>query len=132
MSTDVTARHCESPHPLDAFVHDPTGRPPLGDERMFAEIMAGIVADTAPKMFAVVQEYGERVDGRVAAWGLALEDRTVVVPVNGRGFTSGPTPGQVLRGYRFGTHIRPRIVWYDPANATPELDEEPDPAPSGG
>ncbi|WP_243793673.1 hypothetical protein [Saccharopolyspora gloriosae] len=124
MSTDVTARHRESPHPLDAFVNDPTGRPPLGDERLFSEIMAGIVADTAPRVFAVVQEYGDRVDGRVAAWGLALDDRAVVVPVDRRGFTTAPTAGHVLRQYRFGTHIRPRIVWYDPANATPEVDDE--------
>jgi hypothetical protein len=40
----------------------------------FDEKVRQMVADTAPRVFAVVQVYGEREDGRVAAWGFAYED----------------------------------------------------------
>lgn len=116
--------HEPRPHPFDVFVNDPTGMRPLCDERTFSEIMAGIVADSVPRVFAVVQEYGERVDGRIAAWGLALDDRVQVVSVRGRAHSTAPTAEECLREYRLGTHIRPRIVWYDPDKATPEADED--------
>ncbi|MGW0892446.1 hypothetical protein [Saccharopolyspora sp. NPDC002578] len=113
------------PHPLDAFVTDPTGMRPLCDERTFSEIMAGIVADSVPRVFAVVQEYGERVDGCIAAWGLALDDHVQVVSVQERAHSTAATAEACLREYRFGTHIRPHIVWYDPDKATPtEADED--------
>lgn len=48
--------------------------PPICDEAEFAQEIAELVAAEAPRLFAVVQEYGERVDGRIAAWGLAFED----------------------------------------------------------
>lgn len=58
----------EHPHPLDAFVADPSGMTPLCDEPMFASIVESTVADESPRLFAIVQEYGERVDCRIAAW----------------------------------------------------------------
>ncbi|MCX2729861.1 hypothetical protein OOZ19_06390 [Saccharopolyspora sp. NFXS83] len=123
--TNETAQHDgPRPHPLDVLVNDPTGMRPLCDERMFSEIMAGIVADSVPRVFAVVQEYGERVDGRIAAWGLALDDHVQVVSVLGRAHSTAPTAEDCLREYRFGTHIRPRIVWYDPEQATPAETED--------
>ena len=45
--------------------------------------MDGLVADFAPRVFAVVQEYGDRVDGRIAAWGVAFTDHTEVIGVVG-------------------------------------------------
>jgi hypothetical protein len=39
----------------------------------------GLVDDSAPRLFAIVQVYGEREDGRVAAWGMELEDRAEVI-----------------------------------------------------
>jgi hypothetical protein len=47
-------------HPLDAAVPDPSGLTPLCDEPQFAAILDSMVADEAPWLFAVVQEYGER------------------------------------------------------------------------
>jgi hypothetical protein len=40
----------------------------------FDEEIRSLVTDTAPRVFAVVQVYGEREDGRVAAWGFAHDD----------------------------------------------------------
>ncbi|GAB2664149.1 hypothetical protein GCM10027271_23770 [Saccharopolyspora gloriosae] len=110
----------EEGHPLDEFVNDPTGMPPLCDEEQFVEIMAGVVADSAPRLFAVVQEYGCRVDGRVAAWGMALPDRVEVVSVERGVRRSAATAEKSIVDFCFGAHIRPRLVWVDPAKATPE------------
>ncbi|GAA3844076.1 hypothetical protein GCM10022243_08110 [Saccharothrix violaceirubra] len=49
----------------------------------FGEVVRGMVVDFAPRLFAVVQEYGDRVDGRVAAWGMAFPDHAEVVSVEG-------------------------------------------------
>jgi hypothetical protein len=40
----------------------------------FDEEIRSLVTDTAPRVFAVVQVYGEREDGRVAAWGFAHDE----------------------------------------------------------
>ncbi|MCA1671371.1 MAG: hypothetical protein LC799_03935 [Actinobacteria bacterium] len=48
-----------------------SGRPghaPLCGEAEFTELVGELVADEAPRLFAVVQEYGTRVDGRIVVW----------------------------------------------------------------
>jgi hypothetical protein len=114
----VTPGH--EPHPLDAFVHDPTGLAPLCDAETFAVIVDGMVADAAPRVFAIVEEYGERVDGRIAGWGMAFEDYAEVVGVEGGTRMRMRSPEAALRGFGFGTHIRPRLVWVNPDAATPD------------
>ncbi|MGH3822609.1 MAG: hypothetical protein ACRDRA_07180 [Pseudonocardiaceae bacterium] len=56
---------------------------PLCSEEEFAQEVRELVADEAPRVFALVEEYGERVDGRIVAWGMAFQDGTEVVGVNG-------------------------------------------------
>jgi hypothetical protein len=111
------------PHPLDQYVTDPTDKRPLCDEEEFSQILEGLVADSAPRLFAVVQEYGERVDGRIAGWGMAFEDSAEVIDVDGRLRMGLQEPEDALRGFHFGTHIRARLVWFNPDAVTPE--EEP-------
>lgn len=41
---------------------------PLCDEPEFAALVADLVADEAPRLFAVVQEEVPRIDGRIAAY----------------------------------------------------------------
>lgn len=48
-------------------------------EEEFARLMSEMVAAEAPRLFALVQEYGDRVDGRIAAWGMAFDDGAEVV-----------------------------------------------------
>ncbi len=103
----------------DALVPDPSGREPLGDEQQFAEILEGMVATFAPRVFAVVQVYGERVDGRVAAWGLAFEDHVAVFGVDGRLQMTSQEPEDALPRFAWGRHITTRLVWVNPAAATP-------------
>ncbi len=106
-------------HPLDAFVADPAGQPPLCDEEEFAALLEGIVADSAPRQFAIVHVYGDRVDGEVVAWGMCFDDGAEVVSEDGRVHFSVPSPEHALRRFRFGTRVTPRIVWYNADAATP-------------
>jgi hypothetical protein len=104
-------------HPLDRLVVDPTGRPPMCDEEMFVSILDEMVADEAPRMFAIVQEYGERVDARIAGWGMSFDDRAVAFDTEGT-IMKLQAAENALRGFGFGSHIRPRLVWVDPSLAT--------------
>ena len=94
-----------------------SGREPLGDEPRFAEILAGMVADFAPRVFAVVQVYGERVDGRIAAWGMTFEDHVKMFAVDGWSPMTVQAPEDALSGFAWGKHITTRLVWVDPAMA---------------
>jgi hypothetical protein len=60
----------------------------------------------------VVQEYGQRVDAQIAAWGMAFRDRVEVVSADGRRHMKLRAPENALRGFRFGTRIRARLVWF--------------------
>ena len=106
-------------HHLDFLVNDPTGMPPMCDEALFADVLENLVADEAPKVFAIVQEYGVRVDGRIAAWGMAFEDHAELVTVESGTRASLQKPENALRMFTFGTHIQARLVWVNPAAATP-------------
>lgn len=101
-------------HPLDQFIPDPSGLMPLGDEPEFAAILESTVADEAPRLFAIIQEYGERVDGRIAAWGMAFDDHAEVVSVAHGMRGSLRAPEDALRLFHFGSHIRARLVWLQP------------------
>ncbi|APU14573.1 MULTISPECIES: hypothetical protein [Actinoalloteichus] len=96
---------------------------PLCDEETFAEILAEIVADEAPRLFAVVEEYGERADARIAAWGFAFPDHAELVSADRTCRMILARPENALLGFRSAEdHIDARIVWHDPARAT-ALDE---------
>ncbi|GDY34091.1 hypothetical protein [Gandjariella thermophila] len=114
-------------HPLDAFVPDPSGIPPLCGEPQFAAILESMVADEAPRLFAIVQEYGERVDAEIAAWGMAFADHAEVVSVDRRLRMSLRKPETALRLFGFGSHIRARLVWFNRDASTLTADHEPSP-----
>jgi hypothetical protein len=111
-------------HQLDECMPDPSSLTPLCDEPEFATILQQMVADEAPRLFAVVQEYGERVDGRIAAWGMAFTDHTEVVSVEPKHRMSLQAPENALRLFTFGNHIRARLVWFTPDTATSTEDDE--------
>jgi hypothetical protein len=111
-------------HPLDEFVPDPSDLTPLCGEPEFAATLESMVADEAPRLFAVVQEYGERIDARIAAWGLAFADHAEVVSVERKRRVSLQAPENALRMFKFGSHIRVRLVWFNPDAATPAEDDD--------
>jgi hypothetical protein len=91
------------------------------NEPSFDEELCDLVAATAPRLFAVVQEYKpgtEDADGVVVAWGLAQgEDNVHVHPVgddSGRVLTLRSTEGAV-RLFPGGTDVRTRLVWLKPS-----------------
>ncbi len=59
---------------LEAKELDAADLEPLGTEEEFAEGVRELVASSAPRVFALVEEYGERVDGWVIFWGMAFDD----------------------------------------------------------
>lgn len=97
--------------------------PPLCDEEEFAEMVANMVADQAPRLFAIVAEYGDRVDAMCAAWGFAFDDRAYAVGIHGNRYHSAAAPEAMLRRFRVGS-ITPRLVWFDPSAATPPTTED--------
>ncbi|WP_218120147.1 hypothetical protein [Actinopolyspora mzabensis] len=120
---DGRSRRQEQADWLDSLIPDPSEVPPLCDEPRFAELLRGIVADHAPHVFVIVQEYGERVDGRVAAWGMAFDERAEIVTVEGDMRMSLRSPEAALPNFRFGTRIRSRLVWFDRDAITPAAEE---------
>lgn len=104
---------------LDPWCLDPAGLPPLGDEQQFAATLEGMVADCAPRMFAVVQEYGRRVDARIAAWGLAGDDHADAFGVDRSLWMKLQAPDDALPAFIWGDHITTRLVWVNPNAATP-------------
>lgn len=118
-----TPQHNE--HPLDGYLPSPNGSRPTCGRAQFDDIVRGMVADDAPRLFAVVQEYGERIDVRIAAWGMAFDDHAEVVGVERDMRMSLQAPENALRGFAWGSHVNARLVWVDPAAATPCDDPAP-------
>ena len=87
-----------------------------GDE--FTALVAEMVADEAPRLFAVVQELGEREDGRIAAWGMAFADHADVVRHGGGSWLSVSSPDRARWVLGHGQDITARLVWVTPP--TPE------------
>ncbi|MDQ2708202.1 MAG: hypothetical protein M3Z25_11440 [Actinomycetota bacterium] len=111
-------------YPLDALVPDPSDLAPLCDEPEFAAILEELVADEAPRLFAVVQEYGERVNVRIAAWGMAFAEHTEIVSAEREVRMSLQAPENALWMFKLGSHIRARLVWLNPDAATPTDDDD--------
>ncbi|MEV6829317.1 hypothetical protein [Amycolatopsis sp. NPDC051102] len=93
------------------------GAAPLCDEAEFSALIQEMVAEDAPQLFAVVQEYGDRVDARIAAWGMAFPDHAEVITVEYTRRMSFSAPTRALRLFSFGSHVRARIAWVGPHGA---------------
>lgn len=111
----------EATHPLDQLVPDPSGRSPVCGEEQFATVLRSMVAVNTPKVFAVVEEFGERVDARIAAWGLDFGGRAEVVTVDFGTRMGLSSADDALLVFRGGHRTRPRFVWYDPNAIEPDV-----------
>jgi hypothetical protein len=100
-------------HPLYAVIPDPSGMEPLYGREEFAEEVAEMVADEAPRLFAVVQEYGDRVDARISAWGMSFRDHADLIGVGGNVRLGMRSAEHALRWARVGTRVTPSLVWVD-------------------
>ena len=94
-----------------------TAQAPLCDEPRFAALAEGLVADFAPRLFALLEEEGERFDGSIFAWGMAFEDHAEVVRACGTfrdSFCSADSAREL-----FSHRGKMRLIWYNPTLVQP-------------
>jgi hypothetical protein len=91
----------------------PTACPPkpFADRAEFAGLVAEMVADQAPRVFAVVLEYGERVDAQIVSWGIALDGGAYMTTVDGRNQYSLADPENALKYVPRRPGTTPHLVW---------------------
>ncbi|MER7581493.1 hypothetical protein [Kitasatospora sp. NPDC097691] len=81
----------------------------------FDQELCGLVLDTAPRMFAVVQvcgNGGEDSDGWVVAWGFVDSDGpTHVLGVDGRLLLALASPERAVRHFGRQPGITARLIW---------------------
>ncbi|MEU5024393.1 hypothetical protein [Streptomyces milbemycinicus] len=65
----------------------------------------------SPRPFAVVQQYGQEEDARVAAWGMAFDDHSEVTSVEGTLRISTTSPERAARRFDRKPHVSARLVW---------------------
>lgn len=97
---------------------------PLGTEEEFIAALADLVASQRPRLFSLCEEYGDRADGWVVAWGLALEDRAEVVSVDCGLRATCESAESAMR--LLSRRRRLRLLWCDP-----QLPESGEPSESG-
>ncbi len=98
---------------------DPSTLAPMCGEVEFAELLGEMVAGEAPRLFAVAQEYSNRVDGRIAAWGMAFEDHVELVCVGDRRRMSLRSPERATCLLSHRPYITARLVWVTSGEARP-------------
>ncbi|MGW4113350.1 hypothetical protein ACWEFJ_20985 [Actinosynnema sp. NPDC004786] len=86
-------------------------------EQEFATLVREVAREEAPRLFAVVEEYGEREGVRVAGYGVAFEDRAEVSSVE-RGFHVSSRSAESARNLfelssRSAGTRRAHVVWLD-------------------
>jgi hypothetical protein len=84
-----------------------------------AEIQA-IVRETAPRRFAIVQDWGVNKDGRVGAWGVVLDNEIHVIDNTGDRHRRLPNTeasiDAVVSRYTSRPYLTARVVWLDGTN----------------
>jgi hypothetical protein len=87
---------------------------PLWTEGEFADVVHLIAKEQAPRLFAIVEEYGEREDGRVAGYGLAYADHVDVNSVEGDFHLISQNPERARRLFEISAGsraVRAHLVW---------------------
>ena len=82
----------------------------------FAAVMRQLAEQQAPRLFAVVEEYGERREARVAGYGLAYPDHADVNSVEGDFRLSSGSPENARAIFEVSSRSsgsRTHLVWLD-------------------
>lgn len=88
---------------------DPTAM----SEAEFAELATGLVTDEAPRLFALLEEVGDREDGWIVAWGMEFPGHAHLVGVNG--LTNHLVVGSAERARRLlSRRANIRLIWVGP------------------
>ncbi|WP_035303083.1 hypothetical protein [Actinokineospora inagensis] len=85
---------------------------PTRDE--FTALITGTVTDEAPRLFAVVEEFGERADARIAAWGMAFAEHTELVATHQPLRMSLRSPESALNLFAHKDQVQAHLVWVAP------------------
>jgi len=96
---------------LTGEMPEPDSSPPFSDAK-FEALIRELVTDDAPRLFAVVEEYGDREDAHVGAWGLAFPDHAEVVTAEGTLRMRVQSPDSTLRFF-LAPNVTARVVWID-------------------
>lgn len=81
----------------------------------FTTLVAEMVADQAPRLFAVVVEFGGHIDGKIVAWGMALNEHTYMTTADGSNQYVLAGPNSALRYVRSHPETTPHLVWVTPS-----------------
>jgi len=86
----------------------------LRDRESYERQVNRMVDELAPRMFAVVQDYGDQEDSRIAAWGLAFEDYAEIVSVDGDLRVSTDSMERAVNSFSQPPDVTARVVWGAP------------------
>ncbi len=83
----------------------------------FTRLMHELAADEAPRLFALVAEYGEAEDARIAGYGLAYADRAEVNSVEGGFHLNSQSAERARRLFEISSRSagvrQVHVVWLD-------------------
>ncbi|MBP2329815.1 hypothetical protein JOF56_010200 [Kibdelosporangium banguiense] len=85
----------------------------LAGDTEFSALVVEMVADQAPRVFAVVHAYGDCVGAEIVAWGMAFDDGAYVTTVDGCNQYSLQEPENALNYIRGGDDVTVRLLWAD-------------------
>ncbi len=80
-----------------------------------AKDVAEMVADQAPRLFAIVLEYGTGIDARIVAWGMELDEGAYMTTVDGRRQYALADAEGALGYIRGNPDTTPRLIWVAPS-----------------
>jgi len=86
---------------------------PLGDAEEFTAAVAEMVTEETPRPFAVMQEYGERLDARIHSWGMSFHDHADPISVGGSVRLGMRSPEHALRWASPDPMVTAQLVWLD-------------------
>jgi hypothetical protein len=89
------------------------GSLPITPER-YEETVQYLVRADAPRRFAIVQDWGTHYDARVAAWGLAMGERTQIIDADVGPRMTVDSIRLALMLYAHAPHVTARVCWIDP------------------
>lgn len=107
----------ENEDDLEIEYVDPAELSPIGDEEVFSTEINAMVAENAPRLFALCEEIGERIDACIIAWGLTFDDYTEVMyrPDSAKNRTTVicDSPERAYKWFtkRLKVHSKIRLVW---------------------
>ncbi|MBP2320650.1 hypothetical protein JOF56_001035 [Kibdelosporangium banguiense] len=84
---------------------------PFPTDAEFTQLVSEMVTDEAPRVFAIVLEYGEHADAEIVAWGMALDDGAYVITTDSVNQYLLAAPENALNYLRGGPGTTPHLVW---------------------